>query len=74
MKLLKIDMHMHCCDTAYMPPFARGRMAAPQDVRTAYDAIGVERGLWFPMGASPECAVGSLSVREILETARKYRT
>ena len=72
MKLLKIDMHMHCCDAALMPPFVRGRLAAPEDVRAAYDAIGVERGVWFPMGASPECAVSQLSIREITETARKY--
>ncbi|MBQ7184912.1 MAG: amidohydrolase family protein [Clostridia bacterium] len=73
MKYPKIDMHMHCCDRDLMPPFVRGRMSTPEDVRAVYDLIGIERGLWFPMGASPECAVGTLSVREIRETARKYK-
>ncbi len=72
MKFQKIDMHMHCSSAEYQPPFVRGRLATPEDLRAAYDAIGVERGLVFPMGASSECALSPLSVREIQEMKRSH--
>ncbi len=69
----KIDMHVHCFHIQDTPRAAAGRrLPTPAEVREMYDALGIEKGVLMSGGASPECAAGTISTREVRQMAELY--
>lgn len=68
----KIDMHVHCSHIRDLPSPLGTFLPTPEELRTIYDAVGIEKGVVMPGGASPECAMGTVSTREVRQMVEQY--
>lgn len=71
MKLLKIDMHVHSQLSCGPERLRGGTWPTPEEVREAYDAIGIEKGVEMPRLA-PERMHDPITSRDAEFLARTY--
>ena len=60
----KIDIHVHCVPEPDLPRASGSNYPTPDDLRTMYDRIGVERAVLLPQGSAPEGTFDRMSQRE----------
>lgn len=71
MVVKKIDMHMHCSDIDEFGFWTKPvHHATPNEVRSMYDILGVEKGVVLPGGATSECGLNAMSTREVREMVK----
>ena len=71
MKLLKIDLHVHAQAAGGPERLRGGTWPTPEEVRVAYDAIGIEKGVEMPRIA-PERMHDPITSREAQLLSERY--
>ena len=71
MKLLKIDMHVHAQAAGGPERLRGGTWPTPEEVRVAYDAIGIEKGVEMPRLA-PERMHDPITSRDAQYLSEQY--
>lgn len=71
MKLLKIDMHVHAQASGGPERLRGGTWPTPEEVRVAYDAIGIEKGVEMPRLA-PERMHDPITSRDAQYLSEQY--